>query len=57
MLSTIIVLVLLAVVAWGVWMLYKNGWDMKKAWAAIIAAVAAAWVGLSDSFTNLFNGM
>lgn len=57
MLNTIIVLVLIAAVLWGVYSLWQNGWDVKKAGAAIVAAVAAAWLWLSDSVSSLTGGM
>lgn len=57
MLNTLIVLVLVAVVAWVGWTLWQNGWDVKKAGAALIAAVAAAWLWVSDAVTNLTAGM
>jgi len=57
MLNTIIVLVLIAAVLWGVYSLWQNGWDVKKAGAALIAAGAAAWLWLSDSVSSLTSGM
>ena len=57
MLNTLGVLVLLAVVAWGLWTLWKNGWDVKKAGAAIVAAGAAAWLWIHDSISALMSGM
>jgi predicted negative regulator of RcsB-dependent stress response len=57
MLNLIVVLVLLAVVAWVGWTLWQNGWDVKKAGAAIVAAGAAAWLWLNDSITSLTSGM
>lgn len=57
MLNTLVVLVLVAAVLWVVWTLWKNGWDMKKAGAALVAAVAAWWLWVSDSITSLTSGM
>ena len=57
MLNTLVVLVLLAAVLWVGWTLWKNGWDLKKAAAAIIAAGAAAWLWVYDSLTALTTGM
>lgn len=57
MLNTIVVLLLLAVVAWGLWTLWENGWDLKKAGAAIVAAAAAWWVWVHDSVSSLVSGM
>jgi hypothetical protein len=57
MLSTIVVLGLLAVVLWVGWTLWKSGWDWKKAAAAIVAAAAAAWLWLQDSVTSLTSGL
>jgi predicted negative regulator of RcsB-dependent stress response len=55
--NLIVVLVLLAVVAWVGWTLWQNGWDVKKAGAAIVAAGAAAWLWLNDSITSLTSGL
>lgn len=57
MLNTLVVLILLAGAAWGLWTLWKSGWDYKKAAAALIAAGAAAWVWIHDSITALMSGM
>ena len=57
MLNTIVVLILAAVVIWVGWTLWQNGWDIKKAGAAIVAAGAAAWLWVSDSITFLTSGM
>lgn len=57
MLNTLVVLVLLAGAAYGLWTLWKSGWDVKKAGAALIAAGAAAWLWLSDSISSLTSGM
>ena len=57
MLNTIVVLILAAVVIWVGWTLWQNGWDIKKAGAAIVAAGAAAWLWVSDSITSLTSGM
>jgi hypothetical protein len=57
MLNTIVVLLLLAVVAWGLWTLWESGWDLKKAGAAIVAAAAAWWVWVHDSVSSLVSGM
>ena len=57
MLNTIVVLLLLAVVVWGLWTLWENGWDLKKGGAAIVAAAAAWWVWAHDSVSSLMSGM
>jgi hypothetical protein len=57
MLNTIVVLILAAVVVWVGWTLWQNGWDVKKAGAAIVAAGAAAWLWVSDSLTALTSGL
>jgi predicted negative regulator of RcsB-dependent stress response len=57
MLNTLVVLVLLAAVLWVGWTLWQNGWDVKKAGAALVAAAAAAWLWLSESITSLTSGM
>ena len=57
MLNTIVVLILIAAVLWGVYSLWQNGWDVKKAGAAIIAAGAAAWLWVTDSVSSLTGGM
>lgn len=57
MLNTIVVLLLLAIVVWGLWTLWESGWDVKKAGAAIVAAAAAWWVWVHDSVSSLVSGM
>jgi uncharacterized ion transporter superfamily protein YfcC len=57
MLNTLVVLILVAAVLWVVWTLWQNGWDIKKAGAALLAAAAAAWLWVSDSITSLTSGM
>jgi hypothetical protein len=57
MLNTIVVLGLVAVVLWVLWTLWQNGWDVKRAAAALVAAVAAAWLWLHDSLAGLTAGM
>jgi hypothetical protein len=57
MLNTLVVLILIAAVLWGVYSLWQNGWDVKKAGAAIVAAAVAAWLWLSDSISSLTSGM
>ena len=57
MLNTIVVLILAAVVVWVGWTLWQNGWDVKKAGAAIVAAGAAVWLWVSDSLTSLTAGL
>ena len=57
MLNTIVVLILVAVVLWVGWTLWQNGWDVKKAGAAIVAAIAAAWMWMHDSLSSLTSGM
>lgn len=57
MLNTVVILILLAAILWIGWTLWKNGWDMKKAGAAIVAAVAAWWVWMNDAVSSLINGM
>jgi predicted negative regulator of RcsB-dependent stress response len=57
MLNTLVVLILLAAVLWVGWTLWQNGWDLKKAGAAIVAAAAAAWLWVSESLTALTGGM
>ena len=57
MLNTIVVLILVAAVVWVGWTLWKNGWDVKKAGAALVAAAAAAWLWVSDSLTSLTSGL
>ena len=57
MLNTIVVLVLLAVVLWVGWTLWQNGWDVKKAGTALLAAAGAAWLWISDSLSSLTSGM
>jgi hypothetical protein len=57
MLNTIVVLVLVAAVLWVLWNLWQNGWDVKKAGAAIVAALAAWWLWVHDSITALTSGM
>jgi predicted negative regulator of RcsB-dependent stress response len=57
MLNTLVVLILLAAVLWVGWTLWQNGWDLKKAGAAILAAAAAAWLWVSESLTSLTGGM
>lgn len=57
MLNTIVVLILVAAVLWVLWESWKNGWDMKKAAGAIVAALAAWWVWMHDSVSALLGGM
>jgi hypothetical protein len=57
MLNTIVVLILVAAVLWVGWTLWQNGWDIKKAGAAVVAAVAAWWLWAHDSLTALTSGM
>ena len=57
MLNTIVVLILVAAVLWVGWTLWQNGWDVKKAGAALVAAAAAAWLWVSDSLTSLTSGL
>lgn len=57
MLNTIVVLVLAAFVLWMGWMLWQNGWDMKKAGAGIVAALAAWWMWVNDALTSMMSGM
>ena len=57
MLNTIVVLVLVAAVLWVLWTLWQNGWDIKKAGAALVAAAVAAWLWVSDAVTNLTAGL
>ena len=57
MLNTVVLLALLAVVLWVGWTLWQNGWDWKKAVAAIVAAGAAAWLWVQDSITSLTSGL
>jgi hypothetical protein len=57
MLNTLVVLVLVAAVLLVVYEMWKNGWDMKKAVAAIVAIGAAAWLWVHDSITALTSGM
>jgi uncharacterized ion transporter superfamily protein YfcC len=57
MLNTIVVLVLVAAVLWVLWTLWQNGWDLKKAGAALVAAAVAAWLWVSDSLTALTSGL
>lgn len=57
MLNTIVVLGLVAVVLWVIWTLWQNGWDVKRAAAALVAAVTAAWLWLHDSLAGLTAGM
>ena len=57
MLNTLVILVLIAAVLWVLWTIYQNGWDLKKAGAAIVAAGAAWWLWAHDSITSLTSGM
>lgn len=57
MLNTIVVLLLVAVVAWVIWETWKNGWDVKKGISAVIAAAAAFWLWANDTITSLTAGM
>ncbi len=57
MLNTLVILVLVAVVLWVGWTLWQNGWDIKKAGTALIAAALAAWLWVSDLFTALTSGL
>lgn len=57
MLNTIVVLILVAAVLWIGWTLWQNGWDMKKAGAAIVAAGAAWWLWMNDALSSLMGGM
>ena len=57
MLNTIVVLILVAAVLWVLWETWKNGWDVKKAAGAIVAALAAWWVWMHDSVSALLGGM
>lgn len=57
MLNTIVVLLLVLGILWVLWDLWKNGWDLKKTGAGIIAAIAAVWMWLHDSLTSLTSGM
>ena len=50
-------MILAAVVVWVGWTLWQNGWDVKKAGAAIVAAGAAVWLWVSDSLTSLTAGL
>lgn len=57
MLNTIVILILVAAVLWVLWTIYQNGWDVKKAGAAIAAAAAAWWLWIHDSISALTSGM
>jgi len=57
MLNTIVVLVLVAAVLWVLWNLWQNGWDVKKAIGAVVAAGAAWWVWAHDAVTSLTSGL
>lgn len=57
MLSTILSLALVAIVLWVVWTLWQNGWDVKKAGAAIVAVAMAAWLWLGESVNSLIGSM
>ena len=53
MLGTLVALVLVAVVLYVGWTLWKNGWDWRKAAAAIVAAAAAVWLWLEGAVHSL----
>lgn len=54
--SSIIVLVLLAVAAWVAWKSKTDdGWDIKKGWWALLAAAVAAWEWVSGTLTSLIS--
>lgn len=56
MISTILVLVLLAVAAWVLWnSRTDSGIDLKKGWMGLVAAVMAIWEWLSGSITHLLS--
>ncbi len=57
MLNTIVVLILVAAVLWVGWELWQNGWDVKKAIGAVVAAGAAWWVWAHDAVTSLTSGL
>lgn len=57
MLSTILVLALLAVVLYVGWTLWKSGWDWRKAAAAIVAAAAAAWLWIEGAANSLTSSL
>lgn len=57
MLNTIVILILVAAVLWVLWTIYQNGWDLKKAGTAIVAAAAAWWLWVHDSITALTSGL
>ena len=57
MLNTLVVLMLIAAVLGVVWETWKNGWDLKKGGAAVLAAAAAWWVWAHDSVSALMGGM
>jgi hypothetical protein len=54
--SFILFLIFVAAAAWVVWMGYKNGWDWRKAAAAIAAAIAAAAAWGSEYVSSWFSG-
>lgn len=54
MLNTIVVAILALAVLWVLWNLWQNGWDLKKAAAAIVAAAAAGWLWVHDTLSALW---
>ena len=57
MLGTLVALVLVAVVLYVGWTLWKNGWDWRKAAAAIVAAAAAVWLWLEGAVNSITSGL
>lgn len=57
MLGTLVALVLIAVVLWVGWTLWKNGWDWRKAAAAIVAAAVAVWLWIEGAVTSVTSGL
>lgn len=56
MISTILVLILLAVAAWVLWnSRTDSGIDLKKGWWALVAGAAAIWEWLSGSITQILS--
>ena len=57
MLGTLVALALIAVVLYVGWTLWKNGWDWRKAAAAIVAAATAVWLWIEGAVTSVTSGL
>lgn len=52
--SSILVLILLAIAAWVLWKSKTdNGFDLKQGWWALLAGAVAVWEWINGSISNL----